>query len=112
MHQKAFTLIELLIVVAVIGVLAALAVPRFMGSTVHAKQSEAKSILKQIYSMERSYKQEFDTYWGNGISADSNNPNNFARIGVVLGGNSRYVYTIEADQTSFTVTANIPDPLY
>lgn len=109
-RKKGFTLVELMIVVVIIGILAALAIPRFMASTTKSKQSEAKQILKQIYVMERAYRQEFDTYWGNGISADASNPDNFARLGVQIGPTARYTYSIVADATTFTATANAPDP--
>jgi len=103
--QKGFTLIELMIVVVIIGILAALAIPRFMRATTRSKQSEAKNILKQIYAMERAYRQEYDTYWGNGVSASAANPNNFARIGVEIMSTARYTYSITATQNTFTVTA-------
>lgn len=41
-----FTLIELMIIVVIIGVLASLAIPRFMKATTRSKQTEAKMILK------------------------------------------------------------------
>jgi prepilin-type N-terminal cleavage/methylation domain-containing protein len=61
-----FTLIELMIVVVIIGILAALAIPRFMAASTKSKQSEAKLILKQIYEMERAYHVEYGTYACNG----------------------------------------------
>ena len=61
-NQKGFTLIELMIVVVIIGILAALAIPRFMTASTKSKQSEAKQILKQIYVMERAYFQEKGSY--------------------------------------------------
>ncbi len=103
--SKGFTLIELMIVVVIIGILAALAIPRFMKATTKSKQSEAKQLLKQIYVMERAYRQEKDTYACDGATASASAPNGFATIGVEVMSTARYTYTIAADSNSFTATA-------
>lgn len=60
--QAGFTLIELMIVVAIIGLLAAIAIPNFLKFQARSKQSEAKANLKGFYTAEKAYYQNSDAF--------------------------------------------------
>jgi type IV pilus assembly protein PilA len=61
-RSRGFTLIELMIVVAIIGILAAIAIPNFMRFQARSKQGEAKSNLRSLFTSQRSFYQEKDAY--------------------------------------------------
>ena len=61
-REKGFTLIELMIVVAILGILAAIAIPNFMRFQAKSKQSEAKTNLGAIGTTAEAFRSENDTY--------------------------------------------------
>ena len=61
-NNKGFTLIELMIVVAIIGILAAIAIPNFLRFQLKSKTSEGKVNLAAIRTAEESYLAEFGSY--------------------------------------------------
>src|SRR3989442_1782287 len=77
--DRGFTLIELMIVVAIIGILAAIAIPNFMTYQAKARQSEAKVNLGGVFTTATSYFAENNTY---------SVPN--ASLGYMPAGNIRY----------------------
>lgn len=61
-HQNGFTLIELMIVVAIIGILAAIAIPGYANYQMRSKTSEAKILLTTIAMAQIAYHGEFDVF--------------------------------------------------
>ena len=79
--KKGFTLIELMIVVAIIGILAAIAIPNFLRFQAKSKQAEAKTNLGAIGTTAEAFRAEYDTYL-----------TTLLQLGWKEQGNCRYVY--------------------
>ena len=62
LNRKGFTLVELMIVVAIIGILAAIAIPNFVSMQYKTKRSEVPSNLKGIKTAELAYESNFDVF--------------------------------------------------
>jgi prepilin-type N-terminal cleavage/methylation domain-containing protein len=106
-HTDGFTLIELMIVVVIIGLLAALAIPRFSNATNAAKQQEATLLLKQVHTLQDAYFQKHNHY---AATMDELRPfgwappngNYFDTPAVTAGGG--------AGSTAYTVCMTTTDP--
>lgn len=62
--QEGFTLVELMVVVAIIGLLSAVAIPNFKKYQAKAKVSEAKLQLSAAYTAEQAFFSDFNMYSG------------------------------------------------
>lgn len=61
-NSKGFTLVELMVVVAIIGILSAVAIPNFKKYQAKTKTSEAKLQLASIYSAMASLQTDYDSF--------------------------------------------------
>jgi general secretion pathway protein G len=60
--QAGFTLIELMVVIVILGLLAGLIIPRFMGETIRQRQAKAKMQMEHLESALKMYKLDNGSY--------------------------------------------------
>jgi len=70
--QAGFNLIELMIVVVIIGVLSAIAIPAFNSYRMRARAGEAPAFLAEISQRQEAYRSEFGTYCNVGVNEGGN----------------------------------------
>jgi len=114
---KAFTLVELLIVVLITGVLAAIAIPSYQNIVDDTREREARATLRIIYNAQRMYHVDHNTYYNNEIGSDFLEEDASGREG--LGAymddpnddNDFYEFSVTAaGDSTFTAQAVIPGP--
>jgi len=85
-RPKGFSLIELMVVVGIIGILAAMSIPDYISFNTRAKQTEVKVNLGGIYTTESSYFAENGSYIADGD-----------KLGWTPEGRNLYFYQLSLD---------------
>ncbi len=95
-NKKGFTLIELVIVVAIIAILAAISIPQYLNYQCKSKQVEARNILGSVSKLQEIYYSNHNTY-----TAD------LSELGIPpRGSRIHYDYAIvSADASTYTAQA-------
>ncbi len=94
--QKGFTLIELMIVVAIIGILAAIAIPAYQNYT---SKSKASAALADISALKTNYELNFSTEGAGGIT--------LAKLGAAEGKTGNCTITVKAPTVTATTGATV-----
>lgn len=99
--EHGFSLPEIMVVLVIVGVLVLLSLPKLLPLVTKAKTTEAKLMLKQVYTLQQSYKFEHDRY------TQTLSDIGFEQSKLTTeGGQARYkIEVISADDRAFVAQA-------
>ena len=112
MKRRAFTLVEVIVTVVIVGIVAAMALPMFSRAMETTKAKEAKAALQQIRTGERIYRYETNTYFYSTLALGDKEKieelNTKLRLYLDARDNRNWDYKVEVGETpesTFDATA-------
>ena len=102
--NKGFTLIELMIVVEIIAIIAAIAVPNYIRTRIQANEASAVASLRVILDAENSYNTQYYVYATDMASLTTEDPP-FLTGGDWTAPKNGYTYRVEGDPGNFIAYA-------
>ena len=98
--QKGFTLVELMVVIVIVGILSAVALPNFLNQTKKAAATEAKQQVSNVFKQAHAYVLE------NGVLGTTDTTcATYAGTLTAIADGANFEYTCGGNQAAFTVTA-------
>lgn len=97
--MRAFTLLELLVVLIIVGIMAGIAIPNYTKTRERALNREAQTALSLIQAAERIYRLRNPTYYGSLVLDDINDNLKLSLSSQV------WTYSIVAGANAFTASA-------
>ena len=108
-HESGFTLIELMIVIAILGIILAFAIPQYKQYVIRGNRAAAQSFMMNVASREKQYLLDARSYISN-ISATAPAPNLGMAIPTEVA--SKYTITVCVDSAGIDCTVPSTPPYF